>query len=267
MTGLSGVRTHARKTLNEIGDAFFWTSSRKEIRTLLERFPEGDPSSIYGVMAAYRGRGWYRRTGATQIESEFRALIDDVRLLRPRVILEIGTARGGSFLAWSRNASETVISVDLPGGIHGGGYVAERQRLYEEFAWGRPGVDLVLLRKDSHRESTVDRVKTILGSRVIDFLFIDGDHTLAGVSRDFEIWSPLVRSGGAVAFHDIVRHPEFDSIDVHLFWAGVRDQYRTREFIADPQGGFGIGLLFVDAGAGHRGETESETVRSEVEIA
>jgi predicted O-methyltransferase YrrM len=36
----------------------------------------------------------------------------------------------------------------------------------------------------------------------IDFLFIDGDHSDEAVRRDWEEWSPHVRPGGRVAFHD-----------------------------------------------------------------
>ena len=37
----------------------------------------------------------------------------------------------------------------------------------------------------------------------IDLLFIDGDHQYASVLTDWLLYSPLVRPGGLVAFHDI----------------------------------------------------------------
>lgn len=36
----------------------------------------------------------------------------------------------------------------------------------------------------------------------IDLVFVDGDHSEAGVRTDWELWSPLVAPGGAVLFHD-----------------------------------------------------------------
>jgi hypothetical protein len=36
----------------------------------------------------------------------------------------------------------------------------------------------------------------------IDLLFIDGDHSFAGVRRDFDTLAPLVKPGGTIAFHD-----------------------------------------------------------------
>jgi hypothetical protein len=32
---------------------------------------------------------------------------------------------------------------------------------------------------------------------MVDFLFIDGDHTYEGVKKDFEMYSPLVRREGS----------------------------------------------------------------------
>jgi cephalosporin hydroxylase len=40
----------------------------------------------------------------------------------------------------------------------------------------------------------------------VDVLFIDGDHSYAGVLTDWLLYSPLVKSGGIVAFHDINLH-------------------------------------------------------------
>lgn len=36
----------------------------------------------------------------------------------------------------------------------------------------------------------------------IDMLFIDGDHSYEGVKLDYEKWSPHVKKGGVIAFHD-----------------------------------------------------------------
>lgn len=48
---------------------------------------------------------------------------------------------------------------------------------------------------------TVERAATYPG-RAIRVLFIDADHSFAGVSRDFEAWWPHVAPGGLVVFHD-----------------------------------------------------------------
>lgn len=50
------------------------------------------------------------------------------------------------------------------------------------------------------RTTSVDAAKG--WTEAIDFLFIDADHSLEAVRRDWSVWSPFVRRGGHVALHD-----------------------------------------------------------------
>lgn len=184
----------------------------------------------------------------SQVQGEVSELLEVTNRMKPEVILEIGTANGGTLFLFSRAASEgaTIISIDLPGGRFGGGYAAWRTLLYKSFAL--PGQKLCLLRADSHKRDTLEQVKAILSGRDIDFLFIDGDHTYEGVKADFETYSPLVGTRGIIAFHDIVPG-EWENVGgVPQFWNEVKSYYRDkeREIVQDrSQGGFGIGLLYV----------------------
>jgi predicted O-methyltransferase YrrM len=183
-----------------------------------------------------------------QVQSEVSELLEIINRMKPKVILEIGTANGGSLFLFSHVASEgaTIISIDLPGGRFGGGYPAWRTPLYKSFAL--PGQKMYLLRADSHRRDALEQVKAILDGREIDFLFIDGDHTYEGVKTDFEMYSSLVRKEGIIAFHDIVLGGWESVGGVPQFWNEVKSYYRDkeREIVQDrSQGGFGIGLLYV----------------------
>jgi predicted O-methyltransferase YrrM len=40
------------------------------------------------------------------------------------------------------------------------------------------------------------------GEQPVDLVFVDGDHLEPGVRTDWPAWSPLVRRGGHVVFHD-----------------------------------------------------------------
>jgi predicted O-methyltransferase YrrM len=181
-----------------------------------------------------------------QVKYEIAKLLEIMAELRPRVVLEIGTAGGGTLFLFTRAADPNakIISIDLPGGLFGGGYPKWKVPLYKSFARG--GQRIYLLRRDSHDSRTLEEVKRILGDERVDFLFVDGDHTYEGVKRDFEMYSPLVRKNGIIAFHDIVPGPPEKVGGVPKFWCQVRRHFRHLEIVKDwNQGGFGIGVLYV----------------------
>ena len=181
-----------------------------------------------------------------QVTEELIRLFEIVSGLQPESALEIGTWSGGTLFMTCRVAvsGATIISVDLPGGSFGRGYVWPRKFVYRRFA--KKTQALHLLREDSHAAKTCDRVRFLLQGRRLDFLFIDGDHTYDGVRADFEMYVPLVRRGGIVAFHDIVKHPPQAECEVDRFWNEIKQQYRHIEIIKDPlQGWAGIGILHI----------------------
>lgn len=182
----------------------------------------------------------------TQVKYEIARLLEIVGELRPRAVLEIGTAGGGTLFLFTRVADPNakIVSIDLPGGPFGGGYPKWKVPLYKSFA--REGQRIYLLRRDSHDPRTLEKVKEILGGEKVDFLFIDGDHTYEGVKKDFEMYSPLVRKGGIIAFHDICPHPPETKCEVSRFWNEVKRRYRYLEIVEDwNQKWAGIGVLYV----------------------
>ncbi len=163
---------------------------------------------------------------------------------RPRFVMEIGTFRGGTLFCACRLAASDacVISLDLPGGPFGAGYPAWKRRLYGAFA--KPQQSLRLIRGNSHSPGSVAEVRQILEQDRLDFLFIDGDHSYIGVKRDFEAYMPLVRTGGLVAFHDVIANPRSPTIEVYRFWEEIKGAYEHWEFIAQRDRGYmGIGVL------------------------
>jgi predicted O-methyltransferase YrrM len=182
---------------------------------------------------------------ATQVRSEFLRLLSLVREARPRRLVEIGTGRGGTTFLLSHAAASgsTLVTVDL--------------RFDPPLASALPllaaaGSDIVTFQADSQAEATAAAVRAAAGGRV-DVLFVDGDHSCEGVRRDFALYSPLVRPGGLVAFHDIVPdhgqrsgRPTGNSTGgVPKFWSELRaSRSGVEEFVDDSrQDGFGIGLL------------------------
>jgi predicted O-methyltransferase YrrM len=181
-----------------------------------------------------------------QVRWEIQGLGNVVQEIAPKRILEIGTNYGGTLFLWCSLAppGAQIISVDLPFGEFGGGYPWRKIPLYRKFP--RDGQELKLIRADSHREETKERVRNILGGEKLDYLFIDGDHTYEGVKRDFEMYSPLVRSGGVIAFHDVAEHRRELACGVDRYWNEVKQNYRHTEWIENPnQGWAGIGALYL----------------------
>jgi predicted O-methyltransferase YrrM len=179
-----------------------------------------------------------------QVFDEIRGLLELLAERRPKSLLEIGSSRGGSLYLFTKvvDPAATLVSVDLrfpnPG-------------LLRSFAQGTQKV--TPLQGDSGAPETIAEVKRIFPSP-IDFLFIDGDHSYEGVKRDFETYSPMVRPGGLIAFHDIVDDNEtrYGVITggwaggVPKFWNEVKTRFEHRELVKNPaQDACGIGLLFV----------------------
>jgi cephalosporin hydroxylase len=80
---------------------------------------------------------------------------------------------------------------------------------------------LELIEGDSHDPGTLERVRELVRPGSVDLLFVDGDHTYEGVRADFELYGPLVRPGGLIAFHDVLPHSQAGS-EVDRFWREIR---------------------------------------------
>lgn len=177
---------------------------------------------------------------------EITELTKIVAELRPEKILEIGTANGGTLFLMARASSphSTIISLDLPGGINGGGYPNWKIPLYEKFASSKQR--LHLLRANSHLESSKTQVSELIHHGKLDFIMIDGDHSYEGVKADFELYKPLVRKGGVIALHDILYNRFDPEVNVDRFWNEIKTDYNTREIVHDPkQGNLGIGIVYL----------------------
>jgi predicted O-methyltransferase YrrM len=193
----------------------------------------------------------------SQVKSEFLQLLENIRTLQPRRILEIGTANGGTIFLLARAAlpDATMVTVDLPAEGQPRGYPSWKEPIFRAFAGSKQ--KLGLIRGDSHDPGTVERVKVALGYEFVDFLFIDADHSYDGVKKDFELYLPLVRPGGLVAFHDIIpdhfsryaQKTRSNTGEVHRLWEELKGRRPTREIVEDlDQDGFGLGLLTAGEG-------------------
>ena len=182
-----------------------------------------------------------------QFKDEFRQLSEYIKKSNPKIVVEIGTKKGGSFFIWARYFKpKHLISIDLPGGIHGGGFPKQKIPFLKYFLSDIEDSKVSIILGDSHKKKTLRHLETILNGERIDFLFIDGDHTYTGVKSDFEMYKKLVKKGGFIGFHDIIESDYHHKLNcfVDKFWNEIKLDYEHIEFIQkQDQHKYGIGVL------------------------
>lgn len=177
-------------------------------------------------------------TGSCQIETEISSALDYIAESAPKLVVEIGTLNGGTSLLFGRflPTMETMICIDL--------HVKNKEMLK---LLATPKQQWTFFDMPSYADDTVKRVEKFLNGRLIDTLFIDGDHRYEGVKQDFLCYRHFVREGGIILFHDICESSGNTSAwagGVPQLWRELSPHYEHREFIQNrSQEGFGIGTL------------------------
>lgn len=191
--------------------------------------------------------------GALQKPEELADMLDVLRGDPPRVILEIGSDKGGTLYAWRAAFPDAALyAIDLTAGQPGTPehikYGTGRDR-EAHGAW--------VLERDSHTQNTLALIQTSIAlqsGRPVDLLFIDADHSLEGVRLDYAMYSPLVRPGGVVMFHDICIHPDSplaaSGVGVHEFWETLQSPFK-HEIVHPSLDWGGIGYLYTPKQGDH----------------
>jgi len=176
--------------------------------------------------------------GSCQIPWEIESAMARIAQASPRIMGEIGTSFGGTSLLFTRflPTLEKLFCIDL--------YVKNKEilRLLAPLK-----LELRFFDMPSYAEDSVERVRKFLGGRMIDVLFIDGDHRYEGVRQDFISYRDFVRDGGLILFHDIVEDRGGGRAwagGVPRLWKELAPLYPHGEFVhSHDQEGFGIGVL------------------------
>ena len=228
---------------------FSWKTFSRKLRLplhrrwALKRLAEfhSQPRALEEIIwwALHFGGKGYMAVSSMQIPSEITGLARIVSELKPRLSLEIGTAHGGTLFIWSQLTTEEVLACDIKD-------MSCQKDLYTHFPPGDSACKVQLFSGNSHEPGFKSRIEAALNGRQVDFLFIDGDHTVDGVTADYEDYRRFVRPGGVIAFHDIVDRQSIATNQVGQFWRRLKQVAQVEELIDDPaQTGYGIGVMRV----------------------
>lgn len=159
---------------------------------------------------------------------EFASFVNVLEAYDLDVILEIGTEQGGTLLFWEYLLSEKglLISVDLSPRIRWNVNDSSKR------------IEVVV--GDSQKDDTVNKVKSMLNGRCVDFLFIDANHRYESVKRDYENYHRFVRRGGLIAFHDIALK---QNDTVPRFWHELKMENKKEIVSIEERDGYGIGYF------------------------
>lgn len=130
---------------------------------------------------------------------ELAALLHLYESVRPRVVVEIGVNTGRNAVAALRNipSIERYIGIDVAPDYRTIMQVQRREVPARpgELALHDPRFELIVRSRGSFDLTPADLARA-------DAVFIDADHSRAGVENDYALAKAIVRPGGIIIFHD-----------------------------------------------------------------
>ena len=158
--------------------------------------------------------------------------------MRPKVVVEIGSLRGGWLYTIAPTCVEHAHLIGIDSSPNNSRACAEKELTGE-------GHHIEWIARDSHAPMTLIELQGLVKGEKVDVLHIDGDHSPAGVLQDWEMYSPLVRPGGLVLLHDAVNPTEEVSLALAELQRRKPGNVDTIETIADVAARLTLGIAII----------------------
>jgi cephalosporin hydroxylase len=147
-------------------------------------------------------------------------------------LLELGTNSGGMMYLLDRACEAGLrISMDRPWSSRDPD-VKEREAGFHKHL---PHV--IEIFGDIHAQEQLEKLKTLLDGMLLDMVLVDADHSYEGGKKHYEMYAPLIRIGGFMAWHDVA-----NGWSVGKFYDELCSRYPHQEFV-DRENKYGIGIL------------------------
>lgn len=165
--------------------------------------------------------------------SHFWLLTPLIRIMRPEIILELGTDRGFSlltFLAGTKGEYGKIYGIDSYGSIleNDPGFKNGLKRYRILLDTKQKFIDTFGIKLDTTeiKVNLFSKARSFFDNKKIDILHIDGRHEYECVKEDYELYKDLVDlNEGLIVFHDVLRKTNdfgvyklFNSIESKKFW-------------------------------------------------
>lgn len=132
-------------------------------------------------------------------DGELETLCELVRSVKPKTVIEFGINTGRTAKAILREVEgiEKYVGIDVLPGYITEKHVQRREIPTEagQYVKADPRVELIVKLRGSHDLEAADLPEA-------DVVFIDGDHSRAGVEKDSLLSYQIVRPGGLIIWHD-----------------------------------------------------------------
>jgi len=190
----------------------------------IESFLAGESDLPFGLDSYQRcfASPWFF---PLQRRRELERMMRIARKIEPRVVMEIGSDKGGGVYHWVKclPSVRRMIACDIRGCPY-----------WHAMDCAFPEIDFCWVEGPSRAATSIEIVKEFLADDSIDVLFIDGEKS--HFREEFLTYAPLVSARGIVFMHDVVEQPmqrQFEECRAGHHWEIVHDISESRELI-DP---------------------------------